>query len=387
MSECLRLFNMAYIKHEEFWERNEYEMCEMFGDLLFMNVEKFSPELADDPNRVCLGDKDIALLDKAGVLNRIFRKWLQTAWLNEGDSRHFPGATPRQELAALYPDLDLGRDFITAKLQKDKNGQWSAAPAYFSRKMLKESGGGGVFELGLKNKKNAKKGEAAAPHFDCEFAVFIDFLNLIASVGKKKEKFSGEFDKYFSLFLHNAPANVILNSGLDLKEEKFIKMTRELYHYLYWLFTHQKKGKDDFFGTDSVFSEIWEIFRKFNKNLAGYGELLHASGKDIAQIAGKNKDFKKSVEIFHRLGIAFDRYFLFPLDSYFGGMECVWTSQESFFDEMGLTITFLKNNLNAPEFNSDTKKIFDITDTISELKYIWFAPPTSFRFLESLYSE
>lgn len=148
---------MAYIKHEEFWERNEYETCALFADLLFMNVEKFSPELTNDPNRIYLTDEDVALLDKTGVLNRIFRKWLQTAWLNEGDSRHFDGATPRQELAALYPDLDLGRDFITVKLQKNRNEKWSVAPVYFSRKMLKELGGGGVFELGLKIKKMPRK--------------------------------------------------------------------------------------------------------------------------------------------------------------------------------------------------------------------------------------
>ncbi len=377
---------MAYIKHEEFWERNEYEMCQIFADLLFMNVEKFSPDLADDPDRVYLNGKDIALLDKTKIINRIFRKWMQTAWLNEGDSQHFEGATPRQELAALYPDLDLGRDFLTARLQQDQFGKWTVVPAYFSRETLKESGGG-VFEAGMKNIKTAKPGEVAAPNFDCEFSAFIDFLDLIANIGKKKEEFSGEFHKYFSLFLHNAPANVILNSGLDLKEEKFLKMTGELYHYLYWLFTHQKKGKDDFFGMDPVFRTIWGIFQKFNKNLAGYDELARMDDRSMAGFHKESKNFQKSTEVFHRLGVAFDRYFLFPADCYFGGMECVWTSRESFFDSMGITLSFLKNNLKPPEFNSEARKIIDITDTLSDLKYIWFAPPTAFRFLECLYND
>ncbi len=378
---------MAYIKHEEFWERNEYETCALFADLLFMNVEKFSPELANDPDRIYLTDEDIALLDKAGVLNRIFRKWLQTTWLNEGDSRHFHGATPRQELAALYPDLDLGRDFITAKLQKDKNGQWSVAPAYFSRRMLKESGGGGVFELGLKNKKNAKKGEMVAPHFDCEFAAFIDFLDIMEKIGKSKINDSDEFTRYLSLFFQWAPANIILDSRLKINEEKFLKMTSELYHYFEWMFNHQKKGKDDFFGIDPVFRTIWGIFQKFNKNLAGYEEIVMVDEKKMARFNQKNKEFRKSFEVFHRLGIAFDRYFLFPLDCYFGGMECVWTSREAFFDEMGLGIAFLKNKLNPPELNPEAKKYLDIGDTFFDLKYNWFVPPTAFRFLESLYSE
>jgi len=107
----------------------------------------------------------------------------------------------------------------------------------------------------------------------------------------------------------------------------------------------------------------------------------------MARFVKKSKEFRKSVEIFHRLGVAFDRYFLFPVDRYFGGMECVWTSRESFFDEMGMTISFLKNDLKPPEFNSEAKKDFDITDTLSDLRYIWFAPPTAFRFLESLYND
>jgi len=238
---------MAYVKHEEFWERNEYEMCQMFGDLLFMDLEKFSPDLADDPDRVCLTDENIALLNESKILDRIFRKWMQTTWLNEGDSQHFDGATPRQELAAIYPDLDLGRDFISAKLQKNQNGKWMVSPVYFSRKMLKESGNGGVFELGLKNIKSAKQGEAVPPHFDCEFAAFLGVLDVSARFGRVAKKFRSDFDRYFSLFFNAAPAQVILNSGINLKEDKFLKMTDELCHYFNWLFTHQKKkGKTTF---------------------------------------------------------------------------------------------------------------------------------------------
>jgi len=139
---------------------------------------------------------------------------------------------------------------------------------------------------------------------------------------------------------------------------------------------------------DPVFRVIWGIFQKFCPSLVGYEEMaqIGRSGDGaVGQKAAKN--YEKSIEVFHRLGVAFDRYFLFPIDRYFGGMECVWTSRESFFDEMGLTITFLKNNLKPPEFNPEAKKDFDITDTLSDLRYIWFAPPTAFRFLESLYND
>ncbi len=152
---------MAYIKREEFWERNEYEMCRIFGDLLFMNVESFRliwPMIRD---RVCLTEKDIALLDKSKILIAFFASGCRPHWLNEGDSQHFDGATPRQELAALYPDLDLGRDFLSAKLQKTKRGM-GVAPVFFPEKILKESGNGGVFELGLKNRKRQTGRSGAA---------------------------------------------------------------------------------------------------------------------------------------------------------------------------------------------------------------------------------
>jgi hypothetical protein len=304
---------MAYIKREEFWERNEYEMCRIFGDLLFMNVEKFSPDLADDPDRVCLTEKDIALLDKSKILNRIFRKWMQTTWLNEGDSQHFDGATPRQELAALYPDLDLGRDFISAKLQKNQNGEWAVAPVYFSRKILKESGNGGVFELGLKNIESAKRGEAVPPHFDCEFAAFLGVLDISARFGRVTKKFKSDFDRYFSLFFHAAPVQVVLNSGINLEEEKFVKMTDELCRYLNWLFSHQRKEKDDFFGMDPVFRVIWGIFQKFRPSLASYEEMVQLDEAAMVRLAKNGKELRKSMKFFIAWGLPLTVISFFPL--------------------------------------------------------------------------
>ena len=369
--------------------RNEYEMCELFGDLLFLKVDKFAPYLEQDPDRITLNDGDIALLAKTGILNRIFRKWMQTTWLNDGNSRHFDGSTPRQELSALYPDLGKGRDFISAKLEQTRTGEWTVAPRYFSKKELSQCRGG-AFEIGLDRLRSCSDGEVFEPQMDCEFGAFIGLLDMMEKAGGKPPttaEYGDEFTHYLSLFMSAAPANIILNCGLDLKENAYMKIVAELSHYLQWLFYHQGKGDDDYFGADPVFKNLWDILKKAEKDLATYEEMAKTSDKRADKLVQKSKAFKKSTEIFYRLGVAFDRYFLFPLDRYFGGLECVWTCKETFYDQMAVTINSLKNNLKPKRDIKAKKKYLDIGDTIYDLRYNWFAPPTAFRFLESLYEE
>lgn len=380
---------MAYIKDDGYLPRNEYEMCELFGDLLFLKIDKFAPYLEQDPDRITFNDGDIALLGKTGILNRIFRKWMQTTWLNDGNSCHFDGATPRQELGALYPDLDKGRDFISAELERTKNGGWTVVPRYFSKKSLMATGGGAL-EMGLRNLRGGLIDNAIEPQMDCEFGAFIGLLEIMEKSGGKPPdaaEYGDEFTRYLSLFMSAAPANIILNCGMDLNEGEYMAIVPEISHYLQWLFYHQGKGDDDYFGADPVFRCLWGILKKTDKNLATYEEMAKMDDKRTDKLIQKSKTFKKSTEIFYRLGVAFDRYFLFPLDRYFGGVECVWTSKETFFDQMAITINSLKSNLKPRRDIKAEKKYLDIGDTIYDLRYNWFAPPTAFRFLESLYEK
>ncbi|MDI6592104.1 MAG: hypothetical protein QME61_04230 [Patescibacteria group bacterium] len=369
----------------DFLPRNEYEMCGFFEDLLFMKTEKFSPELDQEPEKSALklNNKDIALLDKTGILNRIFRRWFQTTWLYEGDSKHFEGSTPRQELAQLYPDLKEGWDFISVKLGK-KNEEWKVVPRYFSKKWLEEEKD--VFEFGLKNLKN-QKSELIEPQLDCEFRAFIDWLSLAEKVAKKirpeRMRFENNFIKYLMLLFETAPANIILNCRMNLTKEKFAKASFELREYLFWLLENQSWEKDSYWGIDDVFFNCWNILRKADKNLLSYKEVVKSSER-VKKIK-ENKLLKKSAEVLYRLGVAFDRYFLFPLDRYFGGMEIVWTDKQAFLNELAVTINLLKNNLKIKRNLKAEKEFLDIGDIAYDIRYIWFAPSTSFRFLKSLY--
>lgn len=371
---------------DDFLSRNEYEMCGFFEDLLFMKMEKFSPELRPEPEEIKLKltDDDAALLDKTGVLNRIFRRWFQTTWLYEGSSEHFRGETPRQELAKLYPDLKEGWDFISVKLIKN-SGAWKIAPRYFSKKWLEEERN--VFEYGFKNLKD-QKNELVEPQLDCEFKVFIEWLSYTENVARKinpKMKFDNDFTKYLILFLEMTSSNIILNCGMgiDSTKEKFAKASLELRNYIFWLLKSQPRGKDKYWDIDNVFQDCWDILRKTDKDLISYRDAIDL-GRRVQKISG-NKLFKKSAEVLYRFGVAFDRYFLFPLDRYFGGVEVVWTDKQAFFNELAMTINLLKNNLKIERDLKAERKFLDIGDIAYDIRYIWFAPSTSFRFLDSIY--
>jgi len=372
------------MENDDFLPRNEYEMCGFFEDLLFIKTEKFLPEIGPESEelKLKLTDKDAALLDKAGVLNRIFRRWFQTTWLYEGESKHFKGATPRQELTELYPDLENGWDFMSVKLTKSSE-QWKVAPRYFSKKWLEEEKN--VFEYGLKNLKDRKEG-FVEPQLDCEFEVFIDWLSLAEKVARKispKMKFDNDFVKYLMLFLEMAPANIILNCKMDLTKEKFGKASIELRNYIFYLFKNQARGKDNYWDIDDVFFNCWNILREVDKGLVSYKNIIDLG--DRAKRIRENKLLQKSAEVLYRLGVAFDRDFLFPLDRYFGGMEVVWSGKQAFLNELAITINLLKKNLKI-ERNFETEKRFlDIGDIAYDVRYIWFAPSTSFRFLDSIY--
>ena len=371
--------------NDDFLPRNEYEMCSFFEDLLFMRAEKFSPEPDEAPEKseLKLNDKEIALLYKTGCLNRIFRRWFQTTWLYTGNSKHFEGGTPRQELARLYPDLENGWDFISVKLKKE-NEEWKIIPRYFSKKWLEEEKN--VFEFGLKNLKISKD-KLVEPQLDCEFKVFVDWLSQAEKAAKKirpeRMKFESDFIKYLMLFFETAPSNIVLNCKMNLSPEKFGKVSWELREYLLWLFKNQPQGKDNYWDIDDVFFNCWNILRKANKNLLKYEELIDIM--DRVEKIGQNKLVQKSAEVLYRLRVAFDRYFLFPLDRYFGGMEVVWTDKQTFLNELAITINLLKKNFKIKRDFETERKFLDIGDIAYDIRFIWFAPSTSFRFLDSIY--
>jgi len=351
--------------------RNEYGLCELFEILLFGRLDKFAFDAPKkDIDKLSLTDNEIERLCQTGIVNRIFRKWFQMNWLYEGDSKHFKGATPRQELAGIYPDLASGGDYFSVKLEKQKNG-WKVLPCYYAKNFLQQNGG--VFEFG---RRRLESGGAALvePQLDCEFGAFVGMLNLL-----------GSFDaaKPLNVLIEAAAGNIILNSGINLGEDEFFRLKDNFYECLVWILEHHPRGEDNFLDTDKVFFNIWNVFCGADKGLLPFTELVGTREFDEKR-AQKDKDYRKSQEALFKFGTAFDRYFLFPLDRYFGMAEIVWTEKETFMADLGMTNELLKNNFKLKR-ESGKQDLLNIDNMMADMRYFWFSPPTSFRLLDSFF--
>lgn len=370
--------------YDEYRPRNEEELCSLFEDLLFLRVKDFSPELEEESSEHRLSNKDIAFLNKNGILNRIFRRWSQTTFGYEGLSKHFGGETPRQELARIRPGLNEGKEYFSVNLEKVRE-EWKVIPHYFSSEFLKKEGG--VFRYGLKNLAKSKNSSLVEPQLDIGFKTFVYLLKKVEKSKngtRKKTDFENDFAKYWNLFLEMGASQVVLNCGIKFDKGEFNNVAKKFYNCLIYYFKQQSYGEDNYLSMDGIIFALWNVLRESNKNLPSFEEVADIKLK--AEKMKKDPQFKKAVEVFYRLSKAFDAYILFPIDRYFGLAEIVWTDKGSFFEDLGITFHLLKNNLkveNSREENGD--KYLDVNDIALDLKYIWFCPCRSFRMIGSAF--
>ncbi|SRR4030042_2570259 len=366
--------------YDEYRPRNEREICELFEDLLFLKTEKFSPGLSSEKNDHELSDKDIALLSKTGILNRIFRRWFQTTFGHENVSEYFNGETPRQELTRIKPRLGEGKEYLSVNLERIE-GEWRVIPYYSSEELLKKEGG--VFMSGFKNLEKAKKQDLVNPQFDIGFETFVYLLKEMEKFKKKNNKelsFNTDFAKYLGLFLELGISQVVLNCGIKFNKKEFNRTADNFYNCLTYYFSKQSYKKDNYLSSDEIIFAFWNILRENDKELPSFEKIINIDYKK--KRIEKEPDFKKTVEIFYRLNKAFDAYVLFPIERYFGLAEIVWTDKVSFFDDLGITFNLLKNNLKVKADNIEKgAKYLNINDIAWDLKYIWFCPCHSFRML------
>jgi len=371
------------MKYNNYLPRNEYQLCELFEDLLFMRTEKFMPrDNQKESEKLKLNKKEIQLLNELGILNRIFRRWFQITWGYEGSSKYFRGETPRQELAKLYPEFNQGEAYLSIKLiQQDKG--WKIIPCYFSKKILEKEGG--ILGYGLKNLENSKDG-IVEPQSDCEFRTFINWLKRGEKVARKirpEIKLESEFIKYWILFLEIAPSNLVLSCQIELTGKELASLSLKFKNCLINFFSSQPYGEDNYLNTDEIVFQLWEILREFKK-MPTFKEVTRVQDRERRERMNKDKEFKKAVEILFRLGAGFDRYILFPLDRYFGGAEIVWTDQNSFFNDFTISIFFLKKKLKIKTTQSQ-REFLNIEDITYNIRHLWFAPSTSFRLFGSFF--
>lgn len=366
--------------------RNEYEICELFEDLLFMRTEKFSfsqTEPREDKYR--LSEKGLEAISKIGVLNRIFRRWFQTTWGWNTWSRQFEGETPRQELSNLYSDFTKGRAMFSVELRKENN-VWKVVPHLFFEK---EMGRGNNFFLYGLREAERKKGKILKPNFDPGFR---DFLQRLFNAEEKLKKLksysppSSQKEKYWRIFWLQAGPSLVFSISLDLSKKDLVPLGVMFQDCLEEFIHFQGTALDDFISVDELVFEFWRILQKSDQRLLPFEVMTTKEEKVLSRLLSQKKSVY-SLAVFYSLGMALDEKILFPIDRYFGSAEIVWTDKASFLQTLAVTIELGNKGFKMPPSAGKNKEksvlwIMGLEDTVFDVMRSWFALPTSFRLLE-----
>ncbi|KKP33211.1 MAG: hypothetical protein A2360_04840 [Candidatus Staskawiczbacteria bacterium RIFOXYB1_FULL_32_11] len=378
--------------YDEYAPRNEHEICELFEDLLFMRTDEIMPgelgkEDLKEKEKFTLSDKEKEKLSKSGIINRIFRRWFQINWGWENVSEYFEGETPRQEMAHIYPGINRGKDYFSVNLEKIDN-QWKIKPHYYPENFLKQNGG--LFQYALKNLREQKDNKVIIePFFDLEFKEFISWLDFgddaIKKELKEKDNFGNDYYKYWDLFLRMTSGNIVLNLGIRrLNEDEFSDLCFDIKNCIINFFSSQLEGHKDYLYLDDLHKFLWNTVSRFDNKMISYEEITELTGSDknISKFK-KNENLKRSIELYHNLGVLMDRYIFFPIERYFNGIEQVWTSKEAFLDDLSATMMILKGELKQKDLylNKNDPEYNNYLDALSpyDLRYLWFVPCTAFR--------
>lgn len=364
--------------------RGEKELCGLFEDFLFMRTEKF-PGFLKEKSDVAykLNSDDLGLLHKTGIAGRIFRRWFQTTWGYNTWSTFFSGETPRQELGHYYPDHDDGGGLLYVEME-EWNKKWRVVPHLFLKKDIGE--GGGVFTAGLKNIKL----QSSAPSFDFGFKKFAEYMLQVEKLAQSLRSYNppaNENEKWWKLFWEQAGASLAFNIQLELPPKQLIKIAFEIQKLLDYFAERQGNGAGDFIEIDNMFMYLWGVLMGNDKRLLSYAKMTDKNEKLMSSRMSESY-YLYSTKIFYLLGHIFDEKILFPIDMYFGGVECVWTDHQNFLGAMINTTLLLKNDLapleKSPKLSAEEKRQVDyigIMETAFNIERTWFAPPTVFRLL------
>lgn len=345
--------------------RNEFELCSLFEDLVFLRTEKF----VDAPSIIKVGPRDKEALFESGFVNLIFRRWLQTAWGEENWSGYFLGTTPRQELARSYPALDKGEMSITARMSKDR-GEWRILPVIFSK--IKD-GSSDVFDFSLAESKKCGQ-DLFYPVYDKNFNKFSNWLEETIRKNQpfEKDHFDDIFFTRFHAFWNNAAANILFNISLDAPRSRILAATPYVQEIMTRYFQKYHPQEDNFLETDVIFQKIWRVLENLDAKI-----LPSRSFIDKEKAEGNQESYNHSSLVFYQLGIAFDQLVLFPMEQYFGGAEIVWIEKENFFNDLLVTWDLLKKRKNVS--NRDVFKSYKAVASSDDLEEVWHSPCTAFR--------
>ena len=372
--------------------RDIYEMVEMFEDILFMRTEKFM-EKDDSDLDVALSSKSYFLLGSIGITGRIFRRWYQTTWGWNNSSRWFRGETPRMELAKRHKGLISGETYFSVQLVKDEQDNFKIIPSLYGKEEISKKYG--IFDFGrsfLPTKIDGRENFhlLPPPNYDPGFKFFVNMLEETERdiEESKSEKLPSDTEsRFWHVFWSDACITILLNCELDLSRHRLIEMSAMFRALLEGAILNQGSQSDDYISIDGIFNSVWKVFQQFDKKLLPLDEIISKSKNQTSHLL-KKPTGPYSLNAFYNFGNLFDELLLFPADRYFGAVECVWTDQQNFLNDLMSSIYLLKNNLQPFRTNKtltkEQKKFIDetnIQEKVEDIYRIWFAPPTYFRVL------
>jgi hypothetical protein len=356
------------IENEEFFPRNEFEMCSLFENLVFMQRDYGQGLLEIRPDEMSKQK-----LWESGLINLIFRRWLQTTWGINNWTDHFEGETPRQELARMYPELNKGGMHFTVGMEKE-DGRWRVRPAVFSQKVNRRDD---FYDFALEESKKNDE-EMFYPVYDKFFRRFSSWLDETIEINKKagiKKRPVDKFEERFGAFWNNAAANVLFNLDLDIEKSRLIAITGVVQEILNRFFHDYKEEPGYFLDMDSIFEKIWIVLANADSRLMSMAE-IHNQG-----MLDKKNNYSNTV-YFH-LGLNIDKHILLPMERYFNGLELIWTVKDNFLADLHDTLALLKKIKNLS--NKDRFRSQKEADIMEEMEDIWYSPCTSFRPIGKVY--
>jgi hypothetical protein len=289
--------------------------------------------------------------------------------------------------------LNSGDTYVSAQLVKDELGDYKVAPSLYDKDEINKKGG--IFTFGRSFLPKEVSGREKfhmlpPPNYDPGFKFFVSTLESIERQieDSRSEKLPLDTERRFwQIFWSDACITILLNCEFDLSRHKLIEMSALFRGLLESTILRQGLGPDDYLSVDGIFSVAWEIFRKFDNKLLPQDEILSKSKEQVSRLL-KKPTGPYSLNIFYNFGNLFDELLLFPADRYFGAIECVWTDQQNFLNDLIASIYLLKNNLqpSRPDkiLSKEQKKFIsetNIQDKVDDIYRIWFVPPTCFRIL------
>lgn len=305
---------------------------------------------------------DFVRLHQEGILDRMFRRWMQTNWSWRQWTTKIKGETPRQELGISHPGLQDGTATIALRCE-EQNGVPSVIPT-----LLDVGRGNALFLSGVQRGRFPSSVPTDTERRDdAEFASFLAWMRRGGGLTDI------ENDPYapWRWFLNNVSTQLVAALPLIVGHAERMRLAEEIRFFLHTAVKAQGVHLDDFIFFDELFYATWEALRTCEKI-----PTLDALQAQIVEERHKHTmDHAKRLLFF--LGKFFDKYVLYPADRYFGALEIVWTDQASFVGDLAAISAVWKERQPIPE---DTASDPMLVDTVQPAE-LWFSPCTAFRVL------